>query len=349
MESGHFEQRKRAISGAEAELTIDDLVIEITSRSPRDNAQGAASIKAIQDALEVTRQALDTSLSTRFETVAILDELARTRTTAWLRVHAREGAGRGSSEPAPSLLKFLSRGMLVLIRWMQDDPELRIAHLQQALKVLAAVTLASDCAEPPPPTSANLVEAVTAWERARSSLLEGDCVRILVENGSVELDLAAMIADPRSLLLDKKVVNPDTDMIYVVEMPDYRQTGEWKLKHGRTHVTTTCKTGTLLDRFYRRELDIRPGDALHCKVEFQTCYGPDYEVVDETFRIIEVMEVFRGTPNRSPPQSSTRNTEEPLAEEPLDSERPGTEQPDDMIEELEGEFGVLTLRRLPIH
>jgi hypothetical protein len=342
--------RPRGPSEVETPLTVDDLVITVSSQSPRDSARRAVVVEAVQDALALTRRALGGSLSTRFETVAVLDERSRPCTTVWLRVHGRE-AGDQDHRPgsaAPALSKFFSRGTLLLIRWMQEDAELHIAHLQQALKLLATVNLGNDCAEPAPPTSADLVKAIAAWEKAKSLLHEGDCVRILVENGSVELDAAARIADPKALLLDKKVINPDTDMIYIIEMPDYHQTGEWKLKHGRTHVTTNCKTGAVLDRFYRRELDIRPGDALHCKVEFETSYGPDYEVLDESFRIVEVIEVLRGSPNEPSLTLSDDCEEAPGKEEP-DVAAPGAEQHEDMIEELEGEFGVLTLRRLPIH
>jgi hypothetical protein len=48
----------------------------------------------------------------------------------------------------------------------------------------------------------------------------------------------------------------------------------------------------LLDKFYRRELDIRPGDALRCRVDFETSYGPDHEVLSERYRIVEILEVL---------------------------------------------------------
>jgi hypothetical protein len=51
----------------------------------------------------------------------------------------------------------------------------------------------------------------------------------------------------------------------------------------------------LLDRFYRRELDIRPGDALRCKVDVETSYGPDHEVLAERYRIVEIVEVLPAT------------------------------------------------------
>jgi hypothetical protein len=85
-------------------------------------------------------------------------------------------------------------------------------------------------------------------------------------------------------------------MIFVVEMPDYQATGQWQLKHGGTRTLAYCEPGTLLDKFYRRELDIRPGDALRCRVDFETSYGPDHEVLAERYRIVEILEVL--TPAR---------------------------------------------------
>jgi hypothetical protein len=114
----------------------------------------------------------------------------------------------------------------------------------------------------------------------------------LSNNGSAELDLSKRIEDPRTLLLARKLVNHSADMIFVVEMPDYQATGQWQLKHGDTRTTACCEPGTLLDKFYRRELDIRPGDALRCKVDFETSYGPDHEVLAERYRIVEILEVL---------------------------------------------------------
>jgi hypothetical protein len=75
-------------------------------------------------------------------------------------------------------------------------------------------------------------------------------------------------------------------------MPDYQASGQWQLKHGETRTTAIAEPGTLLDKFYRRELDIRPGDALRCKVDFETSYGPDHEVLAERSRITEILEVL---------------------------------------------------------
>ena len=96
-------------------------------------------------------------------------------------------------------------------------------------------------------------------------------------------------------------------MIFVVEMPDYQATGQWQLKHGDTRTIAYCESGTLLDKFYKRELDIRPGDALRCKVDLETLYGPDHEVLTERYRIVEIIEVLPAS--RSEPEPDGERAE----------------------------------------
>jgi hypothetical protein len=175
---------------------------------------------------------------------------------------------------------------------MDGSPTLQLADLQQAVRVLAWGTSITTTAHPVLPSSSELVEAIAAWQKAKGAMNAGDSVRIITNNGSTELDLSKRIADPRTLLLARKLVNHSADMIFVVEMPDYQASRQWPLKHGETRTVAYCEPGTLLDKFYRRELDIRPGDALRCKVDFETSYGPDHEVLAERYRIIEILEVL---------------------------------------------------------
>jgi hypothetical protein len=179
-----------------------------------------------------------------------------------------------------------------MIAWMDGSPTLQLADLQQAIRVLAWGTSITTTAHPVLPSSSDLVEAIAAWQKAKGALGAGDSVRIITNNGATELDLSKRIADPRTLLLARKLVNHSADMIFVVEMPDYQASRQWPLKHGETRTSAYCEPGTLLDKFYCRELDIRPGDALRCKVDFETSYGPDHEVLAERYRIVEVLEIL---------------------------------------------------------
>jgi hypothetical protein len=277
-----------------AELTDSDIVIEVAVGAGLRRAPELSQVQRLQDAVEASYRALAGSIVVRLEIAAVLEEVARQSLSLWLRVHAR-----GDGESDPSLLKFLARGTLAIIAWMDGSPTLQLADLQQAIRVLAWGTSITTTAHPVLPSSSELVDAISAWQQAKSALNASDSVRIITNNGSAELDIGKRIAEPRTLLLARKLVNHSADMIFVVEMPDYQATGQWKLKHGDTRTTAVAEPGTLLDKFYRRELDIRPGDALRCRVDFETSYGPDHEVLSERYRIVEILEVLPASKGES--------------------------------------------------
>jgi len=281
-------QGSGAISGLLTQLTDNDLVIEIAGSAAAPKTPDVAAARLAQDAVEASYRALAGAVRVQLETVAVIEEVAKRSLSLWLRVEVNEG----SRDSEDSLLKFLARGTLAIVAWMDGSSTLQLADLQQAIRVLAWGTSITTTAHPVLPSSAELVEAIVAWQKAKAGQNAGDAVRIVTNNGSAELDLSKRIAEPRSLLLSRKLVNQAADMIFLVEMPDYQASGQWQLKHGDVRTVAVTEPGTLLDKFYRRELDIRPGDALRCRVDLETSYGPDHEVLFEQYRIVEILEVL---------------------------------------------------------
>jgi len=302
-----------------ADLKDGDIVIEVAAGLGAPQLPDTGRIQSLRDAVEASYRALAGSVPVQLETVAVVEEIAKRSLSLWLRSEAR--ADRAGESEA-SLLKFLARGTLAIIAWMDGSPTLQLADLQQAIRVLAWGTSITTTAHPALPSSADLVNAITALQRAKNTLGSESVVRIVTSNGSAQLDLSKRIEDPRALLLSRKLVNHSADMIFVVDLPDYRGTGEWLLKHGEVRTTAVSEPGTLLDKFYRRELDIRPGDGLRCKVDFETLYGPDHEVLAERYRIVEIVEVLP----LSPPQG--RDTEGrsaiPLQDSPAEALEPAS-------------------------
>ena len=284
-------QERPGFSELLTELTDSDVVVEVAATGGGRQTLEIGPVKRLEEAVEASYKALAGSVPVQLETVAVLEEVAKRSLSLWLRVR-RAGDGALADSADASLLKFLARGTLAMIAWMDGSPTLQLADLQQAIRVLAWGTSVTTTAQPVLPASSELVKAVSAWQRAKAALNPSDSVRIVTNNGSAKLDLAKRIEEPRALLFSRKLVNHSADMIFVVEMPDYQASGQWQLKHGDTRTTAVAESGTLLDKFYRRELDIRPGDALRCRVDFETSYGPDHEVLSERYRIVEILEVL---------------------------------------------------------
>jgi hypothetical protein len=286
-----WEQSERPPGFSEllAELTDSDVVVEVAASAAARRRPEMAQVQRFQEAVEASYRALAGSVLVQLDSVAVLDEVAKRSLSLWLRARAT-GVAPGDDEA--SLFKFLARGTLAIIAWMDGSSTHQLSDLQQAIRVLAWGTSITTSAHPVLPSSADLVAAITGWQKAKTGLGAGASVRISTKNGSADLDLSKTIAEPRTLLLARKLVNHSADMIFVVEMPDYQATGQWQLKHGEIRTVAYCEPGTLLDKFYRRELDVRPGDALRCRVDFETSYGPDHEVLSERYRIVEILEVL---------------------------------------------------------
>jgi hypothetical protein len=315
-------QERPGFSELLAELTDSDVVVEIASSESGRQALESGPVRRLQEAVEASYKALAGSVQVELETVAVLDEIAKRSLSLWLRVH-RAGDGALSDSSDASLLKFLARGTLAMIAWMDGSPTLQLADLQQAIRVLAWGTSITTTAQPALPSSAELVEAVSAWQKAKASLSPTEGVRIVTNNGSAKLDLTKKIEEPRALLQSRTLVNHSADVIFVVEMPDYQGSGQWLLKHGGTRTTAVAEPGTLLDKFYRRELDIRPGDALRCKVDIETSYGPDHEVLAERYRIVDIIEVLPPAKAEAAP-AAPQHDEAPLRQPTPELEQAGS-------------------------
>ena len=107
----------------------------------------------------------------------------------WLRVEVKGNGALADSSDA-SLLKFLARGTLAIVAWMDGSPTLQLADLQQAIRVLAWGTSITTAAHPALPSSADLVSAIVAWQNAKQAVGSGESIRINTNNGSTAVDPA---------------------------------------------------------------------------------------------------------------------------------------------------------------
>lgn len=290
---------KSVFSELLTKLGDGDLVVEIASTGNNRQALETGPVRQLQEAVRASYAALAGEAEIQLHPVAVLEEVTRQSLSVCLRVRRSDDGARSNSADG-SLLKFLARGTLAIIAWMDGSQTLQLADLQQAIRVLAWGTSITTSAQPALPSSTALIDAIAAWQKAKTSLVPSDLVRISTNAGSATLDLSKQIEDPRGLLLSRTMLNNAAEMIFIVEMPDYSGSREWKLRHGDARTAATAEPGTLLDRFYSRDLDIRPGDGLRCKVDVETAYGSDYELLSERYRILEVIEVLPPTKTAAP-------------------------------------------------
>lgn len=282
-------ERPGAFWDSVPELTDSDIIVELVANTGAFKGPGLEQCQFLEHAIQRSYEVLAGDAQVSTERVAVLDEFSRRTLSVWLRMHARSA---GEEEEGPALSKFLARGTLAMIAWMEGSRRPQLQNLHQAIRVLAWGTSATTTAHPALPSSARLVDAIESWQQAKQAAAANHLVRIITRNGSVELDPFKRIADPRALLVASKLVNHSVEMIFIVDRPDYLGTGQWRLRHGSRATEVPIEPGTLLDKFSRREIDVRPGDALRCRTDVETSYGPDQEFIETKYRIVQVMEIL---------------------------------------------------------
>ena len=174
-------QERSGFSALLNDLSDGDVVIEAgaTGSSPE-----AGSIQLLRDAVEASYRALAGPVGVKLDTVAVVEEVSKRSTSLWLRVQ-----GQGAD---PSLQKFLARGTLAIIAWMDGSSTLQLADLQQAIRVLAWGTSITTTAHPALPSSAELVSAISAWQHAKGAMLAPDEVDLVARGRIAALGVAAV-------------------------------------------------------------------------------------------------------------------------------------------------------------
>lgn len=282
-------EKPGAFWDAVPQLTERDIIVELVASAGAFRRPDLLQCQLFEHAIEQSYRTLAADAEPEIERVAVLDELSKQTLSVWLRAQV---CASGEDAGDPALLKFLARGTLALIAWMDGSRRPQLQSLQRAIRVLAWGTSVTTTAHPPLPSSARLVRAIESWQQAKDAATANHSVRIISASGSVELDLFRRIADPSALLVTKKVVNHSVEIIFVVDRPDYLGSHRWRLRHGEAATEVLVQPGTLLDKFPRREIDVRPGDALRCRADVETSYGPDHEVIARNYQIVQVLEIM---------------------------------------------------------
>ncbi len=81
-------------------------------------------------------------------------------------------------------------------------------------------------------------------------------------------------------------------MKLIVKKPDYLGLSKWEFRHGSKSITASMNDKHWLVDFQSRKIDIRPGDALRCRVTLENSYGYDNELIRELYTVTKVEKIL---------------------------------------------------------
>lgn len=195
--------------------------------------------------------------------------------------------------------KYLVKAKYLMIDFLnkeikQDDKD-SLLNLSRQIKRIAEETNVKFLPDYKMPDIHDLVESMQDIATAKNYLDKQDKLTYLEDSGeSLEFNLSIEWTPEKfeEFLTKEKIEYPEVPMNLVIKKPDYLGVSMWELRHGKTKILAKIEDEKWLARFQRREIDVRPGDALRCRVKQELYYGFDNELIAQKHVITEVEAVL---------------------------------------------------------
>lgn len=255
------------------------------------------------EAFESIDRELARSIDVKIEPVLILEDIEAGSIRTWLRtvLEAIEDDALKNLDWKPLIGKYLVRGKYLLIDFTKDRTTVtdrrELQEVSQKLLKAAEETNVKRIPHYQPITDVTLAHSVRRISEALEPLRAGDQVRYVTQEERATFNLEFRFApDAIDDLLTTETITNRQAMILKVKRPDYLGESMWDFQYENRTISARISDMEWLSRFQRREVDVRPGDALRAEVVVTSHYGESGEVVTVRYEVARVVEVIAYRP-----------------------------------------------------
>ncbi len=195
--------------------------------------------------------------------------------------------------------KYLVKAKYVMIDFLNKDIKQgdtdSLLSLSRQLQKIAEETNVRHLPDYKMPDIRELVESMQDISVAKNYLDKQDKLQYLQDSEEpLQFDLTIEWTPEKfeEFLTKEKIEYPEVPMNLVIKKPDYLGVSMWELRHGKTKILAKIEDEKWLLRFQQRKIDVRPGDALRCRVKQELYYGFDNELIAQKHVITKVEDVL---------------------------------------------------------
>jgi hypothetical protein len=147
------------------------------------------------------------------------------------------------------------------------------------------------------PSTQKIAARLEGLSSAGKDLLDADKVYYTADARTEELDVSVLL-DSEALgdLLAARRIENEARMLLKIKRPDFLGKAKWEFRLGSRVITASFAHEDWLDQFRRKEVILRPGDALDARVRAVALYTSDNELIREAHTILEVLSVVPEEP-----------------------------------------------------
>ncbi len=250
-------------------------------------------IKACEKLDKELLQAIDSNI----ETVMVLEDIEVGSIKTWLKnvLTASDDQALKDLDWKPAVGKYLVRAKYVVLQWIDDDSAPRdLPALGREIRRIASETDIKHLPDYRAPTPEALLTALKDFQGVKDHLLEKDKAAFITAEASLSINLTMRwdIESLEALAVREAIEFPSATMVLVVKKPDYLGDSKWELRHGKRNISAKIEDKLWLEQFQKRQIDVRPGDALRCEVTVAHLYGHDNELISERYSVKKIKEVL---------------------------------------------------------
>ena len=292
---------------------MSDVIVTLTDREPsapradfgfeidfRRETGPASRVFAATSQFITACEALDAELvqliDSSIQTVLVLEDIESGSIKTWLRnlLSSADDEALKKLDWKPLVGAYLVRAKYAVIRWVDKDAK-SLDELRTEIQIIAAETDVRRLPAYAPPSYPALIKGAQDFQAVKDHLIEGDRAKFLTRDSEFEINLSVRMSleNIEALAVARTIKVPAHEMVLPVKKPDYLGDSKWQLRHGKRNIEARIDDGGWLKRFQRREVDVRPGDALLCMVETEVRYGHDNELISESYVVLQVLDVLQ--------------------------------------------------------
>jgi len=255
------------------------------------------------DALIRAMQKMDKSLcktiDSKIEPLMMLEEIESGSLKIWLKsiLESVEDEALKKLDWKPLVGKYLVKAKYAIIDFVnkgQSDDKESLLELSKKIKEIAQETDVRHLPDYKAPNIAELADSIKEISEAKNFLDKEDRMQYIGDDKIINFDLSIEWTPEKfeDFLTKETVEFPEAPMILAIKKPDYLGCSAWELRHGRKRIDARIEDEEWLKKFQERKIDVRPGDALRCKVKQKFHYGFDNELIAEKYTITKVDDVL---------------------------------------------------------
>lgn len=257
---------------------------------------------ALIKALQKVDKSLCNTIDSKISPIMMLEEIEAGSLRIWLKnlLEVVDDQALKELNWKPIVGSYLVKAKYAIINWCNkgelNENKESLLELSNEIKKIAQETDVRYLPDYKAPNIAELVDAIKDISESKNFLDKQDRLQYISGNGKEPLEFDLSIDwTPEKFedFLTKEIVEyTETPMILAIKKPDYLGLSAWELRHGRKKILAKIEDEQWLKDFQDRKKDVRPGDALRCRVKQKCYYGYDNELVAEKYTINKIEEVL---------------------------------------------------------